>query len=105
MATLDVDGMARRNEERMRRLESILNSQARDSRTPQSILSDFLSRNGRTKDYYNQTSSKNGVSSSPRRPFAANVFTPPDVCQSRDSDTSQELDYETGYPVAASTPT
>ena len=99
VATLDVDGMARRNEERMRRLESILNSQARDSRTPQSILSDFLARNGQTKDY-NQTSSKNGVSSSP-----ANVFTPPDVCQSRESDTSQELDYETGYPVAASTPT
>ena len=105
MATLDVEGMARRNEERMRRLESILNSQARDSRTPQSILSDFLAQSRQTRDH-DPTSSKTGISSSPRRPpIAAGVFTSLDGYQSRDSRTSQELEYETGHHVAASTPT
>ena len=50
IATLDVESMARRNEERMQRLEEILNTQARDARTPRAILSDFLSRHTRTRD-------------------------------------------------------
>ena len=93
VATLDVDGMARRNEERMRRLESILNSQARDSRTPQSILSDFLASNTRSRNH--NPTNRTDVSSSPTRPPF--TFTP---LEGRESRTSQELD----YPVAASTP-
>ena len=93
VATLDVDGMARRNEERMQRLEAILNSQARDSRTPQTILSDFLSRTSRTGHH------------NPRR---STVLDSLGGRQSRESVASQDLDYEEGYgyqPVASSTPT
>lgn len=92
ISTLDVERMARRNEERMQRLENILNSQARDSRTPQTILSDFLTRNSRTRD--DQTTS------SSRRPSITTNL-------ADDSQNNHELDNETGYhrPVAASTPT
>lgn len=44
VATLDIDSMARRNEERMRRLDAILNASAGNTQNPQTILDNFLKR-------------------------------------------------------------
>ena len=86
VATLDVESMACRNEERMRRLEKILNSQARDPRTPQAILADFLSH--KDKPFRNRMTSgrtrvagNNQVSSQRPRESA-----------------SLDMDYENVYP-------
>lgn len=44
IATLDIDSLANRNEERARRLDAILNANDRDSQRndPQAILDNFL---------------------------------------------------------------
>lgn len=102
IATLDVDSMARRNEERMQRLENILNRQSRDSRTPQTILSDFLARNSRARD---ATQSNN---THPAPSMQPSSFYSTQRVKDRNTDFTSESrpDCETGYhPVAASTPT
>ena len=123
ITTLDVDSMARRNEERMQRLDSILNTQARDTRTPQTILSNFLTRHSQTR--HAQPTHPAATTSTTRYPFssarggavvdraAAGEFTSlppaaptPTVARSRLSQRSRdhELDCETGYQPLASTP-
>ena len=118
ITTLDVDSMARRNEERMQRLESILNTQARDSRSPQTVISDFLTRNSRAKDATRSNSTHRAATQPPittahthrasERPqgLGSDFVSAPSGTSSRLSQRSHELDCETSYqPVAASTPT
>ena len=106
IATLDVDSMARRNEERMQRLENILNMQSRDSRTPQTILSDFLARNSRARDTTQGNISHHPPSMQPSSFHSTQRVKDRNTDFTSDSRLSQELDCETGYhPVAASTPT
>ena len=94
IATLDVDSMARRNEERMKRLEGILNTQARDSRSPQAILSDFLTR---TREPTSTGSTHHTLSHLP-------ISTGQDS-QSMSSYGGYELDCETDLQPVSTTPT
>lgn len=122
IATLDVDSMARRNEERMQRLESILNTQARDTRSPQSVISDFLTRNSRARD---ARQSKGMHHTSPTKPPITTTGTHDSFystqrmtgCANDHNSVSSparssrlllgshELDCETGHQPIASTPT
>ena len=51
VATLDVDNMARQNEERKRRLDAILNASAGNTQEPQAILQNFLSRTNKPQPF------------------------------------------------------
>ena len=55
VATVDVNSMVQRNEERMQRLEAILNTQAAETREPETILSNLMAgRNSRTDELQHQ---------------------------------------------------
>ena len=51
VATLDIDSMARRNEERMRRLDAILNASAGSTQNPRTILDNFLKRTDKSQTF------------------------------------------------------
>lgn len=51
VATLDIDSMARRNEERMHRLDAILNASAGNTQNPRTILDNFLKRTDESQTF------------------------------------------------------
>ena len=51
IATLDIESMARQNEERKRRLDAILNASAGNTQEPQAVLQNFLNRTDKLKPF------------------------------------------------------
>jgi len=51
IATLDIESMARQNEERKRRLDAILNASAGNTQEPQAVLQNFLNRTDKLKSF------------------------------------------------------